>query len=227
MAEIPDLSGVATQELVEQIGGGNFKASYINWARTMNLLHKHAPGWLVNTIPAADGGLLHRDPVGAHLMIGFVHIDGTPIPAVPQAVMDNRNAAIVYEKITSRDVTDTHRRGSCLAAAFVFGLGYELWAKVALESGYGEAEEAAQPPKAPKAASKAAVQTKVSSEVAQNSFREACLERGLSTHAIEQLESIIEGDYAKGLAGLKQKTDAQIAEINSKYAPTTEDTKQW
>ena len=46
MADIPNLAGVATSDLVEKIGGGSFKASYINWSRTMNLLHSHAPGWM-------------------------------------------------------------------------------------------------------------------------------------------------------------------------------------
>ena len=227
MAEIPNLAGIATQELVEQIGSGSFKASYINWSRTINLLHKHAPGWLVNAVPSSDGSLLHPAPVGAYLLISFVHTDGTTTPAVPQAVMDNRNNAIVFDKITARDITDTHRRGSCLAAALHFGLAHELWAKLPLESGYSETEQATQPPKVAKTAPKAAAQVKGSQQVTQDSFREACIERGLSTHAIEQLESIIEGDYAKGLAGLKQKTDEQILEINNKYAPATEDSQQW
>lgn len=58
--------------------------------------------------------------------------------------MDTRNAAIPIEKITARDITDTHRRGVCMAAAFTFGLAYELWAKLPLESGYPEHAE--QPP---------------------------------------------------------------------------------
>lgn len=54
--------------------------------------------------------------------------------------MDVRNAAIPIDKITARDITDTHRRGVCMAAAFTFGLAYELWAKLPLESGYAEQE---------------------------------------------------------------------------------------
>ena len=145
MADIPNLAGVATQELVEQIGGGNFKASYINWSRTLNLLRTHAPGWLPELVPAADGNILHTAPVGAFLLIRFRHADGTQTPEVPQAVMDTRNGAIPAAKITARDITDTHRRGVCLAAALTFGLAYELWAKVALESGYGEQEVQAVP----------------------------------------------------------------------------------
>jgi len=147
MADIPNLAGVATAELVEKIGGGNFQASYINWARTLNLLRTHAPGWLPEIVPNAQGSILHEAPQGAFLLIRFRHTDGTVTPEVPQAIMDARNAAIPTNKITARDITDTHRRGVCLAAALTFGLAYELWAKVALESGYGDAanEQSAAP----------------------------------------------------------------------------------
>jgi hypothetical protein len=138
MAEIPNLAGVATADLVEKIGGGNFQASYINWSRTLHLLRQHAPGWLPELMPTAAGGVVHEAPVGAFLLIRFRHTDGTATPEVPQAIMDTRNAAIPMAKVTARDITDTHRRGVCMAAALTFGLAYELWAKVALESGYGE-----------------------------------------------------------------------------------------
>lgn len=141
MAEIPNLAGVATAELVEKIGAGNFQASYINWSRTLNLLRGHAPGWLPELMQNRDGGILHEAPKGAFLLIRFRHTDGTVTPEVPQAIMDNRNAAILTASITARDITDTHRRGVCMAAALTFGLAYELWAKVALESGYAEQEE--------------------------------------------------------------------------------------
>ena len=146
MAEIPNLAGVATADLVEQIGGGNFKASYINWSRTLHLLRTHAPGWLPELVPTREGGILHEAPQGAFLLIRFRHMDGTMTPEVPQAVMDPRNAAIPFAKVTARDITDTHRRGVCMAAALTFGLAYELWAKVALESGYAEESAHAEPP---------------------------------------------------------------------------------
>ena len=141
MAEIPNLAGVATADLVEKIGGGNFQASYINWSRTLHLLRTHAPGWLPELVPTRDGAILHEAPQGAYLLIRFRHTDGTVTPEVPQAVMDTRNAAIPTGKVTARDITDTHRRGVCMAAALTFGLAYELWAKVALESGYAEQAE--------------------------------------------------------------------------------------
>lgn len=135
--QIPNLAGVATDDLVETIGAGSFKASYINWSRTLQLLREHAPGWLPETVPNAEGSLLHAAPVGCYLLIRFRNGEQVT-PAVPQAVMDTRNAAIQHDKITARDLTDTHRRGVCLAAAMTFGLAYELWAKLPLESGHEE-----------------------------------------------------------------------------------------
>lgn len=141
MNEIPNLAGIATNDLVEQIGGGNFKASYINWARTIHLLHENAPGWMVNYVTNSDGGLVHKAPgKGGYLLIGFEHVSGTATPPLPQAVMDHRNSPIDYEKISARDITDTQRRGMCMAAAMTFGLAYELWAKMPLESGYAAPE---------------------------------------------------------------------------------------
>ena len=155
--QLPNLAGIATHNLVETIGGGNFKAAYINWSRTLQLLREHAPGWLPETVPNAEGGLLHAAPVGCYLLIRFRNGEQVT-PAVPQAVMDTRNAAIPHDKITARDLTDTHRRGACLAAAMTFGLAYELWAKMPLESGYDEDERdtkssrqaTPEPPAAPK-----------------------------------------------------------------------------
>lgn len=140
MAEIPNLAGVATQELVESIGAGSFKASYINWSRTMQMLREHAPGWMVELVQNKDGGYLHRAPVGGYLLIRFRHADGTETTPQPQAIMDHKNKAIPFDLIDARDITDTHRRGACMAAAFTFGLAYELWAKMPLESGYQQEE---------------------------------------------------------------------------------------
>lgn len=139
MTNIPNLAGIAPSDLVESIGTGKYAASYINWSRTVQLLRDHAPGWLPELVPAQDGGLLHPAPNGSYLMVRFRHGDFTT-PPVPQAVMDNRNQAIPLDKITARDITDTHRRGVCMAAAFTFGLAYELWAKLPLESGYADSE---------------------------------------------------------------------------------------
>ena len=138
MAEIPNLAGVATADLVEKIGGGKFQASYINWSRTVNMLRQHAPGWQPELVKNEHGSVIHRAPVGAYLLIRFRHTDGTVTPEVPQAIMDTGNKSVPIDHIDSRDITDTHRRGVCMAAAFTFGLAYELWAKMPLETGFAE-----------------------------------------------------------------------------------------
>lgn len=136
MTEYPNLKGKATADLVEQVKAGSYSASYVNWSRTMQLLRDEAPGWLPELVENAEGGYVHRAGVGGYLLIRFRHFDGAVTPAFPQAIMDNRNQSIPLDRISSRDVTDTHRRGLCMAAALAFGLAYELWAKMPLESGY-------------------------------------------------------------------------------------------
>ena len=223
--EIPNLAGVATKDLVEQIGSGSFKASYINWSRTMQLLRENAPGWMVDYEPAADGALLHRAPVGAYLMIRFRHIDGTVTPALPQAVMDHRNNAIAFDRITARDVTDTQRRGMCMAAAMTFGLAYELWAKMPLESGYAKPESDSTPAATPKAKPKTVAKT-VSKPVehlkqefhdkseGELAFIQRCEELGVTHAGTKVLLAKIGTDYAKGLASLNSKDEVWIGQFN-------------
>ena len=231
---IPNLAGVASKDLVEKIGTGKFSAAYINWSRTMNLLRTHAPNWLVDYVPAKDGSLLHQAPVGAYLLIRFQNMEtGFSTPALPQAVMDHRNNAIPFEKITARDVTDTQRRGMCMAAAMHFGLAYELWAKLPMENGYQEAAPVASV--APVAAPKAPTTTtgpstsETPTTTSEEAFREAALGKGLTTHAIDGLLDIISGDFAKGVATVNKKTAAEVEVLNQKFAPKSlgDDGSEW
>ncbi len=227
MAEFPNLAGVVTKDLVESIGTGKFSAAYVNWSRTHQLLRSNAPGWSVETKEASDGGILFKAPVGGYLQLRVAHADGTVGPWVPQAIMDNRNKDIVFEKIGARDITDTQRRGSCMCLAYTFGLAAELWAKMKLESGWGVEESGATA--APKAGTKTpapstpapapvAEAVKESSEATEATFREKSLDKGIHTVAIDALVEIVKvklgGDYAKGLALLEAKT---ASELNKKY----------
>jgi hypothetical protein len=234
MADIPQLKGLVTKDMVKSIGTGRYAAEYVPWSKIAELMQKHAPGWMPECVPNYDGDILHKAPVGGYLQIRFVHVDGTATPAFQQAVMDNRHAAIPYEKITSRDLTDTQRRGWCLAAAAVFGIGVELWTRDALEQGYSNAEfapEALEAPKAAPAAKQAApATTGGTSEATEQSFREAALEKGFTTHAIDGLLGIIKGDYAKGIATVAKKTAAEVEQLNTKFAPAeaaADDGENW
>lgn len=209
---IPNLAGVATKDLVETIGAGNFKASYINWARTFNLLHQHAPGWYLDLVIAPDGGQVWKAPgIGGSLMLRFCHIDGTVLAAVPQAIMDNRNSSIPFEKISSRDITDTHRRGGCMCAAMTFGLAQELWAKMPLESGYSEVDVVGE--------KIVITETPAQKEPTKEDFLEAALQKGLSTHAAESLLGVINGNYRNGIKTLGLKDSAWVAEQNKAHEP--------
>lgn len=135
-------------------------------------------------------------------MIRFVHEDGSVRPAYPQSIMDNRNQAIPLDKITSRDITDTHRRGACMAAAMEFGLGYELWAKMPLESGYEQGPaDSEEPPK--------------QRSVTKEDFLQACLDKGLNTYAANELVSLIGVKYEAGMKTLMAKDEQWVNQKNA------------
>lgn len=224
MAELPNLKGVATQDLVESIGSGRFSASYINWSRTMQLFRENAPGWQVETLFAADGTLLHKAPVGGYLLLRLRHLDGSCTPEVPQAVMDNRNNAIPYEKITARDITDTQRRGACLVLAMQTGLAHELWAKMPLESGYQQSEELevqqsvkSQPTGTKKTASTSAPVDAEDAKGSKTEFVSLAKEMGLVEPAIKDLISKINENYANGIKTLKSKDDKFVLQMNERF----------
>jgi hypothetical protein len=45
------------------------------------------------------------------------------------------------DRVNARTLTDTHRRALCAAAAFTFGLAYELWAKEEVEDPHRESAD--------------------------------------------------------------------------------------
>lgn len=221
-AELPRLGGIATKDLVETIGSGSFKASYINWSRTMEMLRQHAPGWMIEIERTEDGQTLHRSPVGAEIYLRFRHIDGTVTTSVPQAVMDNRNNSIPWDKITSRDLTDTHRRGACLAAAMLFGLAYELWAKMPLESGYQVADQSTidkardQIKAAPKAAAKKVTAT-VDEDSVKVEFTTLATSMGLCDEAIAELTQKVKDNFGMGIKTLQSKDETFVKAMNEKF----------
>ena len=229
MAELPLLKGRVSKDMVKKIGSGSYAAEYVPWSKIAELMQVHAPGWMPECVPNADGDILHKAPVGGYLQIRFRHLDGTVTPAYPQAVQDNRHKSIAYDKISSRDITDTQRRGWCLAAAAVFGIGVEMWTRDPLESGY-HTETTQEAPAAPKAAPATTAQQAPSVEVAKASevteatFREAALEKGVHTVAIDAIVKKLNGKWEAGLATLGKKT---AEELNAAYGPKESDDEQW
>ena len=138
---IPNLGNVITTDDVSQKGTGKYVADYVNWCRVTQLLREHAPGWQFHLRPAPDGSHVWVAPNGTGYLVGyFSDPSGFPTADFPQSVMDQRNAAVPVERISARDLTDTHRRALCTAAAATFGLAWQLWAKEAIEDPHREPE---------------------------------------------------------------------------------------
>ena len=143
MTDYPNLGDVITQADVSTKGTGSYAADYINWCRVSHLLHDHAPGWQFNLKAHDETGHAWKAPDGTAYVVGFFeHVTGYETPFFPQAVMDNRNNAIAFEKVTARDLTDAHRRCLCTAAAAQFGLGWQLWAREPVENPHRDAKPA-------------------------------------------------------------------------------------
>jgi hypothetical protein len=233
---LPNLKGLVTKEMVKTIGTGKYAATYTPWAKIAELLNDHAPGWQAELIPSPEGVYAHRAPIGGYLVIRFKNIfTGAVTTEWIQSIQDNRHQSIPWDKIDSRDISDTSRRGLALAAAAVFNLGIELWTRDPLESGYSrtvEESDAASP--AVQAAVTAKQPTAAESDVApataptvsKEAFLEAALERGLTTHAAESLAGKLKGNFAGGIDRLKEKDDAWVESFNEASAPKNS-AEQW
>lgn len=146
--DIPHLWDIITKADVSSKGTG-FKADYVNWARTADLINEHANGWQFSEVTWTDSTgqpqSVFKAPDGTGYVKGQWVLMGTDFKTPPwdQAVMDNRHRAVPYELISSRLVTDSHRRCLCTSAAAAFSLAGKLWAKVEVEDPYHE--DAPQP----------------------------------------------------------------------------------
>ena len=109
---------------------------YCKWARIAFYLNKHAKGWNFQlklppespTSPSFFDAVWKAPDGTGYLMCYFTDTNGGETGLFPYSIMDNRNFPIKLEKISARDVSDSHRRALAACAAFTFSLGYELWA---------------------------------------------------------------------------------------------------
>lgn len=202
--KLPYLAGVVTANDVRQKGSGSYAADFVSWAKIMQLINKHAPGWMPQLAITPEGDNVFKAPDGTgYVQVSFVHPDEGETMEWPQAVMNNRNQPVAYDAISARDVTDTHRRAICSAAAAFFSLGYELWAReeyAAAEEAPSDPSEAVKPAPEPKkpAAKKEAPR-------AQPAPAEAATE--VRTELETQLIELLQTKMAKGdtLAYLDEK----------------------
>jgi len=142
---MPNLGDAITKADIDTKGTGSYAADYVAWARVAHILQTKAPGWQFHLSPTSEGCHVWKAPNGTAYVVGyFTGPDNQHTPDFPQAVMDNRNAPIPFDKVSARDLTDTHRRCLCTAAAFTFGLAWQLWAKETVEDPHRE--EPSKPP---------------------------------------------------------------------------------
>jgi len=130
----PNLAGVITKDDVFRKGTGSYAADYVSWARIAHYLHDHAPGWQFALMADNNGSHVWRAPDNTGYIMGYFRgPEGEATVCFPYPCQDHRNQPVQFDKVSCRVLTDTHRRGLCAAAAYFFGLGYELWAKEEVE----------------------------------------------------------------------------------------------
>jgi hypothetical protein len=134
--------------------------------------------------------------------------------------MDNRNNPIPLDRVNARTLTDTHRRALCAAAAFTFGLAYELWAKEEVENPHREETTAKPPLQQTKPQSKPPVKT--SATPAQPAAKPAKAEASPSTEQVEP--PLAKDEREELLAVMKQLMtdnrpafDQLVAEYRGKF----------
>ena len=191
MTVFPNLGAVITKADVDTKGTGSYAADYVNWCRVAHILQDFAPGWQFHLVRTADDQHVWKAPNGTAYVVGcFSGPDGLRTPDFPQAIMDNRNNAIAFEKVTARDLTDAHRRCLCTAAAAQFGLAWQLWAREPVENPHRE--EVAKPV-LQQVSEKAAESAK---PAAKSTTKKAAGVVFLKDEEIEEVKTAVK-DYAK------------------------------
>jgi hypothetical protein len=203
----PNLGSVISAADIDKKGIGSYAADYVNWCRTAQLLRENAPGWQFHLRTAnPEGQHVWKAPNGTGYVVGyFVGPDGSTTPDFPQAVMDNRNAAIKFEAIDARDLTDTHRRCLCTAAAAQFGLAWQLWAKEPVENPHRD--EPTQAPRPAAAAPTKAQQQKTEkaandARITLASAKKECREAGLTVAGVAAMATELSQGATTEIEGL-------------------------
>ena len=130
--ERPNLESIIQPSDVYEKAG----RKYCKWSRIAYYLNNHAKGWnfqlkLNSESPTSPSffDAVWKAPDGTgYLMCYFTDPNGGETGLFPYAIMDHRNNPIKIDRISARDVSDSHRRALAACAAFTFSLGYELWA---------------------------------------------------------------------------------------------------
>ncbi len=125
---IPDLSGLITKEDVNHINMGNRQIDYTSWAKVSQLLKQHAPGWEFNLRQSESSNFVWAAPNGTGFFVCYFTSPEKEVTAdFPYPIMDHRNNPVKFSEISSRVLTDNHRRAFCACSCFTFALAHEMW----------------------------------------------------------------------------------------------------
>ena len=127
---IPDLSGLITKEDVNHINMGNRQIDYTSWAKITQLIKQNAPGWEFNLRQSESSNFVWSAPNGTGFFVCyFTSPEKEATADFPYPIMDHRNNPVKFSEISSRVLTDNHRRAFCACACFTFALAHEMWSQ--------------------------------------------------------------------------------------------------
>lgn len=105
--------------------------TYLSWAYAWATLLEQDPTATKKVYENADGSLVWKDPIGAHVKVSVTAFGTERIEYLP--VMDYNNRSITLDKIDSMAVNKTVQRAVTKAIA-QFGIGLKLYAGEDLET---------------------------------------------------------------------------------------------
>ena len=136
---IPDLSGLITKEDVNHIevktqrkdgSWGSYNIDYTSWAKVSQLLKQHAPGWEFNLRQSESSNFVWAAPDGTGFFVCyFTGPENQETADFPFPIMNHKNFPVAFKSISSRILTDNHRRALCACACFTFALAHEMWSQ--------------------------------------------------------------------------------------------------
>ena len=197
-------------------------------------MNEHANGWLPELVLTIKGDPIHVAPNNTgYLMIKLFHSElAFETPPWPYAITDNRNNPIPFEKISARDLADSHRRGICSAAAAYFSLAYELWAREEVAASSSETVET-QPEtqlqqakvEPPKTASKRTPKAANDASAPPADINEAVVKKGLIDTCVDLIQAKLDSmNQISWIADKATKWDLDAS--GSKLAQMTVDQLQ-
>jgi len=136
---IPDLSGLITKEDVNHIevktqrkdgSWGSYNIDYTSWAKVSQLLKQNAPGWEFNLRQSESSNFVWAAPDGTGFFVCyFTGPENQETADFPFPIMNHKNFPVAFKSISSRILTDNHRRAYCACACFTFALAHEMWSQ--------------------------------------------------------------------------------------------------